>query len=92
MRLARKSRKTQKPTVKRRITKSKLAQTGKTLSPQEIASLEDAADRQQKSERAWLSMTKAPEEDDRWTSLEEALRTKALGRGRAQRRWKYFAK
>lgn len=87
-----KSRKIRKPAravSRKKISKPKTAE----ISPREVAALETAAVRQQESERTWLKMTdSAPEDEDRWSAVEENLLSKTQERDHPERRWKYFAK
>ncbi len=42
-------------------------------------------------EQAWLKLTRADHDDDRWGQVEEHLLGQAQGKEHSLRRWKYFA-
>ncbi|UPT74031.1 MAG: hypothetical protein M0D55_19755 [Elusimicrobiota bacterium] len=52
--------------------------------------IESVVKRFEESEKAWQRMTAAPDEDDRWSGVEEHLLTRRDGD--ADRRWKFFSK
>lgn len=91
--LKRKTRKNRKPATPAASRKKIKTKTAGKMSPKEVVALERAAARHQDSERAWLNMTAAaPEEEDRWSRVEENLLAKTQERNHSERRWKYFAK
>ena len=61
------------------------------ISAEEAAFLDDQLRRHEQSERAWQKLAGLPEEDDRWSQVEEHLLTQSQ-RPDPERRWKYFAK
>lgn len=62
------------------------------FSHDEVIVLEKEAAQQIKSEKSWLTMTAPPPGEDRWSTVEEKLRSKEQEHGQSERRWKYFAK
>ncbi|HVC08846.1 MAG TPA: hypothetical protein VNH15_02770 [Elusimicrobiota bacterium] len=45
-----------------------------------------------RGEQAWLSLTRADHDDDRWGQVEEHLLGQAQEKEHSLRRWKYFAR
>ncbi len=61
-----------------------------SISADEVVQIESVVKRFEESEKAWQRMTAAPDEDDKWSSVEEHLL--ARRDGDAERRWKFFSK
>lgn len=81
-----KSRKTRKTAASRKNVPAE-------ISPADVSLHEEQAARHAQSERAWQSLTAgAPDEEDRWSTVEEGLLARDQGRNQSLRRWKYFAK
>jgi hypothetical protein len=81
-----------KPAARRKVLKKIKPATEITTA--EVVALEVAVASQNRSERAWLSMTAAPQskEEDHWSGVEEHLLTKGMQEQDSERRWKYFSK
>lgn len=80
-------------TAPRRKVSKKLKPAAEITSA-EVVALEVEVASSNRSERAWLSMTAAPQskEDDHWNGVEEHLLNKGMQEQDSERRWKYFSK
>lgn len=78
------------PAPRKKAPSRRLVLKPEAISPEEVTHIEAVVKRFEESERAWQRMTAAPDEDDKWSSVEEHLLTQR--EGDADRRWKFFSK
>lgn len=94
MPVKRKSRKTRKLAAARAAPRRKILKPAAAeISPEEVVTLEQDAQSAKRSEQAWLTMSAAsPDDDDKWSNVEEHLIAKPHESEHSARRWKHFSK
>lgn len=78
------------PARRKKSVSRRLVLKPESITPDEVVHIESMVKRFEESEKAWQRMTAAPEDDDKWSSVEEHLLTRRDGD--SDRRWKFFSK
>lgn len=78
--------------VKRKKARAAKAAAPARWTPEEVVHFEQQAENHKRSEQAWLRLTDAGDDDDRWSSVEEHLLNRQQQQASSERRWKFFSK